>query len=264
MPAASKLKSSKELPLLTETTTKIDPKTGSEYTSTILRRGVLGIEKMQYKEFNPRDFCQDTCTPRQDLEQFCDHLRDCLEKDGLPSDRTPHWINENGRWRPMQDADKRQLRSYKSWIKRVEDLTEDLSDGRIGGDLLLALVHLLSRKGIDDHLWDIMQVMNLYHRLRLSGRINRLATQGLAARRGRQAGPKSRRTISAERRATIQQIAREFRASNPIYAADAQNTAFRIADQVNKTLADRKLLGKNNRPLSAKTIADHIRASSCA
>jgi hypothetical protein len=254
-----------EPPLTKDETIKVDPNSGREYVLTKYRRGLLGTDTTRYTNFVPRDLCEAFAgTPRQDFELWCEELRNYLERVGLPSDRTPRWIKLKGEeWRPIRsDEDVSAIKppfSYAYWTKRVQELTEPLSEARIVADLLWHLLLLLQQPKIDEHLWHIGQVLTHYARFRISGPINNLATQGLAASRGRMSGPKARQSASVQRRNIIWMRAQELWASKRHLNGDAFNTALHIAEDVNNELSARHLLGKHNRRLSSKTIADHIR-----
>lgn len=245
---------------------KVDPNSGREFVLTKYRRGMLGIDTTRYTNFVPRDLCEAfASTPRQDLELWCEELRNYLERAELPSDRTPIWVKFEGEdWRPLRNDES--IKNFKPpyaasrWIKRVEESTALLSEARIVADLLWHLLLLLQQPKIDEHLWHVGQVLTHYARFRISGPINNLATQGLAASRGRMSGPKARQSASVQRRSIIWLRAQELWASKRHLNDDAFNTALHIAEDVNNELSDRHLLGKRNRRLSSKTIADHIRA----
>lgn len=268
MPAQKRMSVVIEPKLTREETVKIDPSSGREYVLTKHRRGVLGIDTTRYTNFVPRDLCEAFASePRQDFERWCEELRNYLERAGLPSDRTPRWIKLNGEgeeWRPIRsDEDVSAIKtpfSYAYWTKRVQESTEPLSEARIVADLLWYLLLLLQQPKIDGHLWHVGQVLTHYARFRISGPINNLATQGLAASRGRMSGPKARQSASVQRRSVIWLRAQELWACKRHLNGDAHNTALHIVEDVNTELSARHLLGKHNRPLSTKTISDHIRA----
>jgi hypothetical protein len=197
-----------------------------------------------------------------------EHLRDYLEERGLPSDRTPDWVRDpDGRWRPRRDTDhpnSTKLISLASWNHRVGQLTEPLSEGRRGADLLWYLNLLLDRPGIDEHLWHINQFVHHYFDFQVGGKINRMAIAGSKAVTARKAGPEAKKV----RKLIVQEIvctyAEEFWRRQPLYRNDASNTADCICDSVNEELGRRELLPKSGRTLKKKTIADHIREGLCS
>jgi hypothetical protein len=203
------------------------------------------------------------CTPpRVSLERMCDQIRDRLEEEGLPTDRTPNWIRIPGEDWKQADRDENviELRaSYALWTSRLKDLTEPLSIERAAGDLLWSLLQLLGRENIDEHLWHVAQLMQSYASFRMLGPINEAAQDGLVARKGRAAGPASKRQKALEIRDTIWAHTHTFWSENPSCKGDATNTAGRIAAIVNEELRIKGLLPAKKGHLSTKTIADHIR-----
>jgi hypothetical protein len=262
-PRSLAIRKPKEPPLTKEEFTEVD-ETGVTVKVTRYRRGVLVREARQYDPSNIRAW-RGGATVRQELEAFCDALRDMIESAGFPSDRTPKWIKiADGEWRPENDNDDRELiptvpTAYALWIHRLGKTAEPLSHIEAAGKLLWALSHLLKRKKIDEHLWDIGQVMEHYASYRLSGNINHYASMGVAARLARAKGPQA----SQRRRNRVREIvwahAIAHWSSNPRYEGDAWNTAACIACAVNTELRDRRLLPGKKTGLQPKTISDHIR-----
>jgi hypothetical protein len=145
------------------------------------------------------------------------------------------------------------------WTKRLEALTEPLSEKRLLGEALWDLDQLLKRKGIDEHLWHIAQLVSSMGTLRIAGATNAMAAAGMAARNGRLLGPKARREKAAIRHEVIKDLAARLWAVAPKYEGDASNTAATIVYDVNSELAKRGLLPAGKDGMSVKTIADHLR-----
>jgi hypothetical protein len=256
----------KEPPLERCERVETDPTTGSEIRVVSEKRGVLGWETRHYS--SPQvalDEWSATVPVKEELEGFCEHLRDQLEKRGLPSDRTPSWIKmDNGEWKPDRpegiDRESRMKHARARWSHRLKELTEPLSKNRAAGNLLDALVEVLKRPGIDEHLWHVVRLMNAYRVYCITGNINNLATMGFKARKGRSDGPLARHRSGKETRQVICDQAKQFWSAHPLYRNDATNTAEQIAATVNAELLARKLLSRGKTKLCDKTIGDHIRA----
>ena len=242
--------------------TEADPESGAEVKVTRYRRGALAIESRRYSSFG--QWARDLCVPsRVRLERMCEQLRCRLEEAGLPTDKTPDWIRKRGgdweaRSAPIDTSEP--LFAYQLWTKRLEQLTEPLTDERAAGELLWDVTQLLNRKGIDEHLWHVEQTMRSFASLRMLGPINSAAADGIAARKARAAGPASRRERAKAVRDVIGKRALHYWLVNPILRNEASNTARSIASGVNAELRKSRLLPLSKKGLSAKTIADHIRA----
>jgi hypothetical protein len=260
--------SSSEPPLQREERIEVDAETQTKIRVVSRRRGVLGIETRHYDSVFAFFREEAKQSPRAALEQFCDHLRDILEESGLPSDRTPSWVQvSNGAWEPLSTSERNRAdhrhalaARYQTWAKRLEEITDPLSKDRTAGDLLEALTHLIQRKGVDDHLWHISQVLIAHRRYCIAGRINTLAANGMAGQRARAAGPATRRERALEVRRVICERTSRYWVERPILKGDASNTAAAIADEVNIALRTKGLLPSKKLGLSPKTIGDHIRA----
>jgi hypothetical protein len=105
-------------------------------------------------------------------------------------------------------------------------------------------------------------VMTAYAAFRMVGPINEVAAVGLVARKNRSIGPAKRRENAKKTRRAIWKRAKACWAEKPILRGDASNTAVAIAPHANEELRAIGLLS-GNKALSAKTIADHIRAAKC-
>ena len=242
--------------------TEADPESGAEVKVTRYRRGALASESRRYSSFG--QWARDLCVPsRVRLERMCEQLRCRLEEAGLPTDKTRDWIRKrDGDWEPRLAPinTSEPLFAYQLWTKRLEQLTEPLTDERAAGELLWDITQLLDRKGIDEHLWHIEQAMRSYASLRMLGPINSAAADGIAARKARAAGPASRRERAKTIREVIGKRTLQYWSIKPIFRNDASNTARAIASGVNLELRKSHLLPLSKKGLSAKTIADHIRA----
>lgn len=253
----------REPPLVEEEFEEIDPVTGGKVKVVRFRRGLLGEETRSYEMLHPGIF--DTKTDRENLEDFCNHLRDQLSAVKLPSDRIPKWINRTGDWEPLTDELRHLPAPYKyqHWTKRIEDLTEPLTIERSAGELLFAATSMMQHPEVDSLLWHILQFAKAYAQFRVLVRYNTLAHQALCARRARKRGPEVRRKIRAERTNIICQHADRYWAASPMFRKHASNTAAVIVNEVNQELKEKQLLPKGKERLSVKTISDHIRAGRC-
>ena len=242
--------------------TEKDPKSGADVKVTRYRRGALASESRSYTSYG--QWAHDWCEPtRVRLERMCEQLRSRLEEAGLPTDETPDWVRKRGGdWEPRSGPKdtSEPLHAYQLWTKRLEQLTEPLTIERAAGELLWDLTQLLDRKDIDDHLWHIEQLMRSYASVRMLGPINSAAADGMAARKARAAGPASRRERAQAVREVIGKHALYYWSVKRIFRNDASNTARSIASGVNVELRKSRLLSLSKKGLSAKTIADHIRA----
>lgn len=253
-----------EPPLRIRTFTEVDPVTGAKVKVTRTQRGILGTE---HRTFDSNSFLAwaenlSSWCPKKHFEGLREALRNQLEGWGIPSDRQYAWIKRPGEdWRPRIEGEEIEIPSaFAIWYSRMKDLTEPLSQKRQVGEALWELDQLLRRKGIDEHLWHIAQVVSALGTLRISGATNVMASSGMAASKGRSFGPAAKRVQAGKRRAVIRDFAARLRAVSPQYKGDASNTAAVIANDVNKELLARNLLPAG-RGMSAKTIADHLRRS---
>jgi hypothetical protein len=260
----SKVKSASELPLEITERTEIDPESGTQVDVTCQRRGVLKRETKRFQ--NPFAALEllSSKTPRQELEQYCDFLRERLRDAGLPTDETKNWIQgPSGEWEIYDPSTacrtSRGRGLMSSWQSRLRELTEPLSKQRLAGELLFALTQLLRRDGIDAHLWYISRLMDVYSIFQIAVTTNDVAAAGMRARKARASGPRTRRDTAVAKRAVVWQEAQEYWLERPIFRNDGANTAAAIADDVNRKLRSKNLLSKDQRDLKPKTIADYIR-----
>jgi hypothetical protein len=257
----------KEVPLETETIERIEEATGQKVSVKRYRRGVLSIQTSTYENAFDALKVMASSSPRRRLERLRDHLRNHLERLGLPTDLGPNWIKlGDGEWQPqvgaLLDLNLKPPFSVATWFKRIEDLTEPLSEGRRVSHLLIDLHVLLDyRKLTDNDLWIVGQIMEHYFDYQVGGKINRFAITGSKAIQARKAGPLARRQRSAEAREIVRRHAEAYWLTRPLYKNHASNTAEHICRKVNEELMRRGLLSKSGKPLSCKTIADHISAS---
>lgn len=254
------VKSAKQIPLEESQRTEINPKTGKKRHVTSLRRGILKRETTSFDCVLEGFTEMARKTSRQELEEYADVLRAGLRKAGLPTDQEPGWIKRpGGEWerdKPNPDTDRIAIgTSYQRWTKRVSSLTEPLSDEGLAAELLSNLTQLLSRKGIDDHLWHICRLMNSYSFFRIAVATNSLATAGMRANECRARGPHVRRNRAKAIRRVIWDLAQQHWAKFPLFKNDAANTAEVIAAEVNLALQSEGHAG-----LKPKTVADHIRS----
>jgi len=254
-----------EPPLITDERIETVAATGEKFRVTNMRRGVLGVESRTY---NSLSTFMDTirCEPvKIQLEKLCESLRDRLEHWGLPSDRQPSWVKiRDGDWQPCAadfcvTADMWPV-SHSVWSARLEALTEPLTKQRCVGDLLRALTQLLECPSVEPYLPHIARCMSAASALKIAGETNFFATAGIAAHRGRAAGPTAKQQQAVERREAIRPLVSEFWRTSPIHRKDAANTAAALVVSINQVLRDKGLLPRGKKDLSAKTISDYIRA----
>lgn len=257
---------SNEVPLETETMERIDEATGHKVSVTRYRRGVLSLQTSKYENAFDALETMASSNPRKRLEKLRDNLRSRLERLGLPTDLQPSWIKiGDGEWQPQVGAllnlNPRPPFSAAIWIKRVEDLTEPLSEGRRVSQLLFDLHVLLDhRKLTEDDLWIVGRIMDHYFDFQVGGKINQCAITGSKTIKARQSGPLARRRRSAEAREIACQHAEAYWLTQPLYKHHASNTAEQVCREVNDALRKRGLLRKSGKPLSNKTIAGYISA----
>jgi len=254
---------SKQLPLTRKEWTETDPETGTEVFVEEIQRGVLCTETRHYDALTALKMMASN-SPRKALVEFCDHIRDALEKTGKPSDRTPKWIKVgDGDWEPLTDehnARRLGMRySYAHWTKRCDELTEPLTIERAGAKALHSVSQMLKLDGVDKYLWHINQAIKHYSDYRLAGSINRLAHQGVVARKARAQGPEARRAKAEAVRQVVATEAKAYWDGHPLLRGDASNTASHIADRVNERLRSENLLPVGRNGLSVKRISDYIR-----
>lgn len=251
--------------LVVTTLTRVDRATRGRIKVTRLQRGILRREQRTFDSGSFKAFAKEMCAPpvRQSLEKLRDLWRDQLEEWGLPSDRQSSWVKlPGGDWEAYDKKIHGPFRppySFCLWTKRLEALTEPLSEKRLLGEALWDLDQLLRRKGIDEHLWHIAQLVSSMGTLRIAGATNAMAAAGMAARNGRLLGPEARRAKAALRHEVIRDLAAKLWAVAPKYKGDASNTAATIAYDVNSELAKRNLLPAGKDGMSVKTVADHLR-----
>ena len=132
-----------EPPLISEERIETDAKTNTTVRIVSRERGVWPSRRATTTPSSRLFEEQASQSPRTAIEEFCDDIRNHLEKSGLPSDRTPVWIRENnGPWEPHRNPDgsfRRTGAQYQRWIKRLESLTAPLSKHRTAGEFLDAL-----------------------------------------------------------------------------------------------------------------------------
>ena len=145
------------------------------------------------------------------------------------------------------------------WIGAAEDSTEPLTKHRIAAGLLHIIQRLLKRAESDEALLaDIHRAMKLFAQHTLVGEINGLAVAGERWRQSRAQGPRAKVAETRKLKRLILTIARKFWVDRPNYRGHIGKTAKAIADEVNRA---RRESTPNCRPLSPKTIADHLSAA---
>jgi hypothetical protein len=237
---------------------------GEEVQISIVRRGILKTESKTYKSARTAfEAVASYGSPRQSFEKLCESLRCRLESSGLPSDRQKVLIEvAAGQWEPF-NRERHPISPgshLQLWISRLYAQTEPLSHERSVGDYLYALTRLLDEPGAEPLLWYVGECINAAVMSKLAGPINLYATAGIAARRGRAAGPRAQRVKAAQRRQIIAEHVQSLWIDSPILKGDAINSAAKIASAVNGDLIASRLLTRGKSGLSVKTIGDHIRA----
>jgi hypothetical protein len=181
----------------------------------------------------------------------CQELREILEKNDLPTDKTPLLPEE------LEVFEKRLCDDEVLWYHDVVHSTEELSEARLAGDLLIALNQLGKLQGIEDYILHFGTAMFRYGEFRVS-QINSLATAGAAAVAGRAAGPPAKSKKRESIRKIVWRRAEECWQLSPKYIGIVEGTASEIATLVNADLVIAGLASKKDRTI--KTIGDDIRA----
>ncbi len=185
------------------------------------------------------------------FDDVCQELREILEQNDLPTDKTPLMPEE------LDVFEKRLCDDEVLWYYDVVHSTEQLSEARLAGDLLMALIELGKLAGIDDYILHFATAMIRYGEFRVS-QINSLATAGAASISGRAAGPLAKSKKRDSIRRIVWRRAEECWHLSPRYIGIVEGTASEIARLVNADLVEAGLASKADR--SIKTIGDDIRA----
>jgi hypothetical protein len=182
---------------------------------------------------------------------ICQEMREVLEQHDLPTDKTPLIPEE------LDVFDERLCDDDVLWYHDVAHSTEQLSQARLAGDLLMALTKLGKRDGVEGYMAEFCSAMLTYGDYRV-GQINSIAAAGAAAASGRAAGPPAKSKKRDSIRRIVWRRAEECWRSFPKYLGRVESTASEIAPLVNADLVQAGLASKANR--SIKTIGDDIRA----
>ena len=126
-----------------------DPETGTSVRVVRNQRGVLVTEARHYAStLVALQKISNDAPPRKTLEEFCDSLRDYLESEGLPSDRTPRWVRiKGGEWEPdtgQHQSDRNAGRAL--WIWVIDKSTEQLSRLRSANGNAIQSLHRRERE----------------------------------------------------------------------------------------------------------------------
>lgn len=184
-------------------------------------------------------------------DDVCQELREILEQNGLPTDKTPLMPEE------LDVFEKRLCDDEVLWYYDVVHSTERLSEARLAGDALMALIELGKLKGIDEYILHFGSAMFRYGEFRVS-QINSLATAGAATVSGLAAGPPTKSAKRESIRRIVWRRVEECWRASPRYIGIVGGTASEIARLVNEDLVAAGLASKADR--SIKTIGDDIRA----
>lgn len=255
---------SKQLRSEREEIVETDPDTGCKVRVTRIKCGILRTETRHYDTPDGMFAAMSELakySPRESLERHCDELRNYLKNRELPTDRQPWWVKAEEGWREFTDADEklRLTRRLSHWTKRIEELTDPLSPERAAGKLLFCLNQVLGRKDIDEHLWDINQLLVAFAVYQIAGHANDLAHAGKLARAGRRKGPQARREKGDKIRKIATAHAFSYWEEHPAYRGNVSSTAEAIAEAVNEELRSKGLLQSGRRGISVKRIGDYIR-----
>lgn len=181
----------------------------------------------------------------------CQELRETLERNNLPTDKTPLMPEE------LDVFERRLCDDEVLWYHDVVHSTERLSEARMAGDTLMALIELGKLKGIDNYILHFGTAMFRYGEFRVS-QINSLATAGAATVSGLAAGPLTKSVKRESIRRIVWHRAEECWRASARYVGTVGGTASEIARLVNEDLVAAGLASKADR--SIKTIGDDIRA----
>jgi hypothetical protein len=218
------------------------------------RRGFLKDEVLQLE---PKAKEPVKPNSRLALTTLCQVLRAELDAAELPTDKWPVMPIELDFGYDPQDHGI--IADEDIWIGAAEDSTEPLTKHRIAADLLHIIQRLLKRAASDeDLLADIHRAMKLFAHHTLVGEINELAISGERSRLSRAQGPRAKVAETRRLKRLILTIARKFWVDRPNYRGRTVKTAIAITDKVNRA---RRKSTPNCRPLSPKTIGDHLSAA---
>jgi hypothetical protein len=251
-----------EPPLKKDEQIEVDPDTGGKIYVTITRRGILTTESRRYDSIETWARTFRRAPAKMQMERFCEELRDDLRNWGLPTDREFRWVKiGDGEWQQYpDDLPFDPAHSWQLWYARLVALTEPLTEARFVGDALYRLTNLLSSPGVEPFLEDIAACIQAVSTLRIAGSMNAFATAGMAARKGRAAGPAAKQRQAAQRREVTWAIANRYWRNSPLHRGDAANTAAAIREEVNRELRAKGLLPRGKEGLSVKALNDYIRA----
>ncbi|QDM19156.1 hypothetical protein FNL55_26340 [Tardiphaga sp. vice352] len=192
-------------------------------------------------------------TPRipLNLDEVCQEARDVLEEHEYATDQTRLPPEE------LDFVEERLCDDEVLWYHDVIHESEELSEVRIAGDLLMTLLQLEKLPHIEQYMPYLAKAMFDYGEFRVS-QINSLAAAGAASIAGRAAGPiaKSKKLYAIRRIVWHRAVACWLKF--PAYKGITESTASQIADDVRADIAKANLGSKTIRSL--KTIGDDLRA----
>jgi hypothetical protein len=218
------------------------------------RRGFIQDEVLR---FEPRAKEPVKPNSRLALTTLCQVLRAELDAAELPTDKWPVIPIELDFSYDPQDHGI--IADEDIWIGVAEDSTEPLTKYRITAGLLHIIQRLLKRAADnEDLLADVHRAMKLFAQHTLVGEINALAISGERSRQSRAQGPQAKLAETRKLKLLILTMAREFWVDRPNYRGHTVKTAKLIVDDVNQA---RRESAPKCRPLSPKTIADHLSAA---
>lgn len=235
----------------------INPNTGALDDVLEFQKGVLS----QRHWSEPKKIV-DGPRARQALETLANRIREGLRKKGFPNDTVPLWQRDPyGIYYPAEVDTPVDAPSSFTWQHVVYRLTKPLALERIAADLLFVISDALKLTNSDEHLPHLLFGMKFYADLRISGEINRLAYEGMQARKIRGRGPEFKRNRAESTRQIIMAAAEAYWTANPIRHKAIRATTDSIADTVNEGLRSKGLLPRGKQRLSHKTIRDHLAIS---
>ena len=116
--AMKKRKSALREPILKAVTSaSTDPRTGLKVAVTEHRRGILSVKTRHYDMTNIA--AMHGGGPKQELESLREHLRNQLERQKLPTDRSTHWVKSKSKWSPQTCTSPRRGERHALWILQL-------------------------------------------------------------------------------------------------------------------------------------------------
>ena len=154
--------------------------------------------------------------PKQELESLREHLRNQLERQKLPTDRSTHWVKSKSKWNPQTCTSPRRGERHALWIAAV------------GGSNRTIIILPAYCRAFMGSQWIIEPSRHEHSTSLTSGgwlmligpidwalELTVLSESDLAAERARAGGPAARKRQAAARRDVICRQAEQFWGTHP-------------------------------------------------